>query len=192
MKIYLLGVGALGSSIAVNLAYDRRDDELVLIDYDKIEPRNYQFGTQEYTREQQGQNKVDALAFNIYKTTGKIVQTIDEKLNPEVVSLPEKGLVVDCLDNYEARLCAKMVSEINGYDCLHVGFSPKLTFSIEWNENYIIPDDIIGSFDICEAQGARSFIKYVSGLATLTIIEFLTTGKKLEFIGNRFSVQRIH
>lgn len=191
MKIYILGCGALGSNIAMNLAYDRRDDDLVLLDFDKVEPRNYQFGTQLYALEQRGRLKVDALSFNIWRATGRQPLIIGEKISTEFYDLPEKGLMIDCFDNHDARLSAKTIAALHDYPCLHVGFSPLLTFSIEWNANYEAPSDYKQDFDICTAQGARSFVHYVSGLATLTAIEFLETGEKKEFMGNRFSVQEI-
>ena len=189
MKIYILGVGAIASNIAINLAFDRREDELVLVDYDKVEPRNYQFGTQQYERGQLGQNKVEALQFKIYQATGKTVGVVNQMIkfkNDFLLTSTIPGLLIDCLDNYRAREIVREGSRLNHISCLHIGFSPQRTFAIEWNENYKTPTDIISDFDICQAPSARSFIQYVAGLATIVIIEFLTTGKKLEIVGNRF------
>lgn len=190
MKIYVLGIGAIGSNLTMNLAFDRRENELVIVDYDKVEARNYQFGTQQYIREQEGQSKVDALALNIYRATGRVLKTVNHKLTGESGLFGnESQLWIDCFDNYESRKATKDLAKWKDFDCLHVGFSPEMTFEIMWNEQYEVPSDTHSDFDICEAQGARSFIQYVSGLATNIIIEFLITGKKKNLVGNRFSIQ---
>lgn len=190
MKLYILGCGALGSNIAMNLVFDRRDDEFILVDFDKVEVRNYQFGTQQYLREQQGQKKVIALQFNIYRFTGKKVEVEDKRIQD--LDLLKADFVIDCLDNYEARNYVKNeFDKKKSLPCLHVGFSPLMTFEICWNENYQVPDDIKTDFDICEAEGARAFIHYVSGLATNVILEYLKSGSKIELIGNKFNVTKI-
>jgi hypothetical protein len=192
MNIYILGCGALGSNIAMNLAFDRREDELILIDFDKIEARNYQFGTQYYFPEQEGQSKVNALAFNMYKVAkNHVAERFNMKIDHDFA--PPTGddfLYVDCFDNFESR---KIVHDWckNKEHCLHVGFSPQMTFEVSWTDNYTPPDDIKSDFDICEAEGARSFIQYVSGIATTTIIDFIKTGKKRDFVGNRFSCREV-
>lgn len=193
MKIYILGCGALGSNIAMNLAFDRRDDELVLVDFDKVEPRNYQFGTQQYLREQEGMEKTYALKFNIYKiASNSKVEIRDNKVQEWGFGFVEKNdLIVDCLDNYSARNYVANQCKDSKLTCVHAGFSPSMTFEIAWNENYQVPDDVKTDFDICEAEGARSFIQHVSGIATAVIIEYLKTGKKLDIIGNRFVARKV-
>ena len=191
MKIYILGCGALGSNIAMNLAFDRRDDDLVLVDFDKVEPRNYQFGTQQYTEAQNGLSKVEALRFNIYQgARNNKVAGIDERVeNINLETLNSAGLMVDCFDNYYAR--ASVASDLFSCERIHVGFSPLLTFEVMWNEVYEVPDDPKTDFDICEAQGARSFIQYVSGLASTAIIDYLDKGEKYGLLGNRYTVNKL-
>lgn len=191
-KIMLLGCGALGSNIALNLSFDRREDELVLIDHDLVEPRNYQFGTQQYFPEQEGQLKVNALQFNLHKIARKTqgVEIVNKKI-PPIPPISPNSLIIDCFDNYEARELIREYAEKEKLDCLHVGFSPMMTFEIQWNEGYKTPDDTKSSFDICELEGSRSFIQYVSGIATTTIIDFLKTGRKRNFVGNRFSCREV-
>ncbi len=191
MKIYILGVGALGSNIAMNLAFDRRDDELILVDFDKIEARNYQFGTQQYFPEQNGLNKVEALQFNIYRFAKNTkVEIKNERFGDNSSCFPS-SLLIDCFDNYESREKARVFSELGKFNCLHIGFSPQMTFACEWNEDYRTYDDLKTDFDICEAEGARSFIQYVSGIATNIIIDYLKKGEKRSCVGNRYSIQEI-
>lgn len=174
----------------MNLAYDCRDVELELVDFDKVELRNFQFGTQQYFKEQEGNFKVEALMFNIYKATGLRARAYVIELGEDPLAYEEDALVVDCLDNFKGREHVKNV--LSPKNCLHVGFSPEMTFEIAWNENYEVPsEDVMGDFDICGAEGARSFIHYVSGLATNVIIDFLKTGKKIDMVGSKYSVTKI-
>jgi len=192
MKIYILGCGALGSNLAMNLAFDARNYDLVLWDFDKVEARNYDFGTQQYLREQLNLPKTNALSLLVYRATGKLPVGINKKitdLNFHDFSEEPDSLVVDCLDNYEARHIVLETCKIQQVSCLHVGFSPKFTFEISWNENYTVPDDMKGSFDICQMPGARSFVQYVSGVASDVIVDYLATGKKRDFVGNKYSVK---
>ena len=194
MKIYILGVGALGSNIAMNLAFDRRDDKLVLVDFDEVEARNYQFGTQQYLPAQNGLDKVDALKFNIYQIAGNSkVESKNTKVQEGFLGTekPKDILFVDCLDNYEAREYIRDNAKYYKIDCLHAGFSPQMTFACEWNEDYRTYDDLKTDFDICEAEGARSFIQYVSGVTTNIIIDYLEKGEKKNCVGNRYSIQEI-
>lgn len=193
MKIYIIGIGALGSNVAMNLAFDAKDYEFILVDFDRVEARNYQFGTQQYFREQEGQLKIDALEFNLYKLAGyNKIEVRENKVQEWGFYFVEKGdLIIDCLDNYSARDYVTRACKDMRLECLHSGFSPSMTFEISWNENYNPPDDVVGKFDICEMQGARSFIQYVAGLTSNCIIEFLKNGNKLELVGNKFGATKI-
>lgn len=203
-KVLILGAGALGSNIATHLSADFRDTiELTVLDFDKVEERNVQAGTQFYMPDQIGQFKVDALQYNIYRWYGKEINAWnkkvviardgihDDQFTPAL--LETYGLVIDCLDNEEARRAAHNVALDTKFKTpvLHCGFSPKMTFEISWAENYEVPEDSLKPVDICEMQGAASFIKMVTGLASTTIGEFLTNGRKRYFVGNRFSFHEI-
>lgn len=203
-KILILGAGALGSNIAAHLVADFRDKiELTVLDFDKVEERNVQAGTQFFMPDQIGQNKVDALQYNIYKWFGKEIQTWNKKFGEsfsttanlaETLSLSNYYLIIDCFDNYNARghIQADWFDfDPKTFSLLHCGFSPKMTFEISWAENYEVPEDSLKPVDICEMQGAASFIKMVTGLASSTIGDYLITGRKKYFVGNRFSFHEI-
>jgi hypothetical protein len=66
-----------------------------------------------------------------------------------------------------------------------------MTFEISWNETYKTPEDVHSNFDLCEAEGARSFIQSVAGTASNVILEYLKNGAKIELVGNRFKVTKI-
>ncbi len=198
-KILILGAGALGSNLAANLVADLRNEvDITVLDYDMVEQRNTQAGTQFYMPDQIGQFKVDALQYNVYKWYEKEISTWNLKLEKDKFSagsfvwsdiVGKFDLVVDCLDNYEARrLIQDLKEEI---EILHCGFSDKLTFEIGWAENYEVPDDNRHAKDICEMQGAGSFVKMVAALASRVALDFITEGRKRDFIGNRYSIREV-
>lgn len=196
-KVLVLGAGALGSNLVANLASDLRNEvEITVLDYDTVEERNVQAGTQFYMPDQIGQLKVEALQYNVYKWFGKEINTENTKLIGSCRSLFHNyDLIIDCFDNHDSRMVVQTSGEMeissNNCNLLHCGFSPKMTFEISWAENYEVPEDSKDHVDICEMQGAGSFVKMVSAVASRTILEFITNGEKKYFIGNRFSVRPV-
>jgi|WetSurMetagenome_2_1015567.scaffolds.fasta_scaffold173898_2 molybdopterin/thiamine biosynthesis adenylyltransferase len=191
MNILVLGVGAIGSHLAANLAVDLPVHHVTVLDRDNIEERNVRAGTQFYMRDQIGQPKVEALQYNIYKWYGKTIDIIHSEFKPYITANwpPLYDLVVDCFDNTKARDEARIYT-LKKTPLLHVGFSDFMTYAIEWDENYKTPDNEV-KLDICEMQGAASFVKQVASVASLTIQDFLATGKKRDFVGNKFSVHEL-
>lgn len=203
MKILICGIGAIGSNVTSLLVPDLKGDhEITVLDMDTVEERNVQAGTQFYMPDQIGMSKVEALQYNIYKWFEREVEIIEgpiEKMTTELI-LSRYDLAIDCFDNENARghiqewWLALKHSGPNRLPCpelLHIGFSDQFTFAIEWAENYKVPSDIMSGFDICEAEGAASFIKMVAALGSQTIQNYIKTGQKKEFIGNRFNVTNI-
>lgn len=189
-SIIVLGVGAIGSNLSAYLASDIRDNhEITILDKDLVEERNIRAGTQFYLREQIGISKVEALQYNIHKQYNRKVQIINGVfLRAENFMINAFDLVVDTFDNFEAR---KAITEACRHiPCVHIGFSPNFTWSILWNEGYVPPEDAKG-LDICELNGASSFVHMVSAIGSLVVQDFLNTGEKREFIGNRLSVREI-
>ena len=213
-KILILGAGAMGSNIAANLSADlKNESEITVLDFDTVEERNVQAGTQFYMPEQVGMSKVEALQYNIYKWFGKEIKTINQKLTriwdlgpiiggPYVGSNGERvlstgntespNLVIDCFDNYSARkLIQDYLSDWN-IALLHCGFSPQMTFEIKWAENYKVPENSPeGSRDICEMPGAKAFITRVASLGATSAREFIVDGNKIGFLGNKYTTYKL-
>lgn len=197
MNILCVGCGSLGSHIARYLSMDLPNThQITVLDFDVVESRNIDAHTQFYFREQKGLPKVEALQYNIYKQYGRKINTIIHKLEPndELKTFPlfnPFDLIIDCFDNSLAR------SIIQGYwneqplPLLHVGFSDQMTFAIEWAENYQVPTDITSGFDLCTMPGAASFVEMVASLASQTAQQFITSGEKREFVGNRFTIHEL-
>lgn len=194
MKILICGCGAIGSNLAALLAVDLRGEhEITVLDKDKVEERNTQAGTQYFLPFQIGELKTEALQYRIYKDFSREVEIVNGNVK---LVLPSRGkdLVIDCLDNKEAREISQVdwknkLAE-SPFALLHLGFSDKMTFAIEWAENYQVPDNQV-QVDICEMPGAASFVKLVASLGSLVVQDFLTTGKKRDFCGNQFVIREI-
>lgn len=196
MKILICGAGAIGSNLAEALTVDLHGEhEVTVLDFDTVEERNVRVGTQFYFREQIGMTKTEALQYNIYKAHEREIKVMQEELSEDNdVLLTGYDLIIDCFDNFKARHLVQMqwdFSKDGVNEVLHVGFSDQMTFAIEWAENYYVPDDITSGIDICEMQGAASFVKFVASLASLVVQNYVQKNQKLEFLGNKFTVRRV-
>jgi len=196
VKIGIIGLGTIGSNLAMNLIADCKEHDYYLLDRDKVEPRNLQAHTQAYLKEQIDMPKANALRINIYNflavEAGASKWDVGSSTKRYKHALPGEpfDLVIDCLDNYEGRKVLSDYSKKFKTECLHIGFSPQFTFEICWDKSYEVPPDIKG-LDICSLEGASSFVKFVASLASSVIQDFLRNGKKRNLIGNRFSIREL-
>lgn len=198
MKILILGAGAIGSNLTNRLVADSKGEhEITVLDMDTVEKRNVIAGTQFYMRDQIGMSKVEALQYNIYKFHEKEIQIINKKYENGNIDFKSYDLVIDCFDNHTARKDAQAQRHMDGvlrwsaYSLLHVGFSDQFTFAIEWDTNYKAPDDIKSGMDICEMEGASSFVNYVASVASTVVLEYLkkpVKGRKMiDVVGNKLT-----
>lgn len=194
MKILICGAGALGSNLVANLVADLRGEHnITVLDKDVVAERNIQAGTQFYFIDQVGQLKVEALQYNIYKWFEREIQILNVFLNVGNMYsiLDNYDLIIDCFDNKDGRRTLQSFWEDSEVEknpqVLHAGFSRHFTFAIEWAKSYLVPEDISSKFDICEMEGASSFVKMVSALTSSVVQEFVRSDRKVEMIGNRTS-----
>ena len=193
MRILVVGAGALGSNLVACLVPDLRSKHsLSVCDKDSVEERNISAGTQHFVEENIGTTKVSALELNIYREYGLEIQTIHKDITKvDYGAMIKYDLLIDACDNYIAREHLQSWWISTGREVLHIGFSQQFTWALEWaSGNYKTPTDIKG-LDICEMQGAGSFVKHVASLASLVVQEFLTDGKKRDFIGNKFTIREV-
>ena len=62
--------------------------------------------------------------------------------------------------------------------CLHVGLSSDYA-EVIWNENYRVPSDV--NDDVCDYPLARNLVVLTVGVASETMMKFITTGKRLSY-----------
>lgn len=184
-KVLILGVGAIGSNLVINLLYDIPTIDISVLDFDVVESRNISAGTQVYSQEQIGLPKVKALSILAYNRNKKI-HCISQKLTENNLELLYNyDLVIDCFDNSLSRKLVYDFCLSKNIPCVHLGISP-ISGEICWNQYYHVPEDI--SIDICSLAGARSFIQFFVGFASLIIQNFLNEAIIENYFVNKFSI----
>lgn len=191
MKILICGAGAIGSQLVRSLIPDLKGEhEITVLDMDIVEKRNIVPGTQWYTMDQIGLPKVEALQFNVYKAFERDIQILDGDirsllgwLKGTIHNAEKFDLIVDCFDNHEAR---RITQQYSVSPLIHIGFSDRFTFEVEWAEWYAVPTNITTGMDICEMPGAAGFINSVASLGALVIESYLETGEKMRVLGGKY------
>ncbi len=161
MQILICGVGTVGGNLVEHLARTGLD-ALTVLDCDKVEQRN--LANQPYFQHQLGKSKVAALAETIFRIRGQQIGTLHKRLTLSNAKGLVKGfdLVVDCLDNHQARHDLQQACRQAGADLLHIGLS--LDYGeVIWDANYRVPPDV--SRDPCAEPLAR-------GLALQAVVLF--------------------
>lgn len=128
LHIAIVGCGSLGSQIAQLLA--KENVRLYLIDDDKVEPNNIYVSV--YSNSQIAQSKAFALA-KIAEDRGAEVVPMNATLSSvkQLTNL-DVDLVVDCLDNLEAR----NITGQTGMTTLHVGVGKEENGVVLWDDAY--------------------------------------------------------
>lgn len=172
--IFICGVGALGSHLAVNLLRSGAS-KMTVIDRDRVEEQNV--GTQIYSLEDVGARKADILRNVVFREVGLEINAVPQELNDRNVGKLLKGarLVVDTFDNSASRQCVTDYCRSNGVDCLHAGINDEYG-QIVWSERYRVPSD--AGVDVCDYPLARNLILLVVAVSGEAILRFLTTGEK--------------
>lgn len=186
-QVVVFGLGAAGSNIMLHLAYSHPDIQLVGVDFDTVEQRNFEAGTQPYTKADLNRPKIQAMQRILLTTRRTMVGCqMRVRTTKEIADLATAArgtvldagavLMIDAFDNAESR---NLFLPLKGRHILHVGFSPTLTGEAVWAEAYSeMTPDTKGAFDVCQANIARPFIHALTAIASLVATEFIDTGKK--------------
>jgi hypothetical protein len=181
-KVIVFGLGAAGSNFMLNLVHSHPDLAFSGVDFDVVEQRNYDAGTQPYSKIDLNRPKVQAMqrivqAARNKRMEGQSVKILSTKQISDLCGTPESVLLVDAFDNAEARNL--FLSLKKTYNVLHIGFSPTLTGEAVWAESYSkMTPDKKGEFDVCQMHIARPFIHGLTAIAAIVATEFIDTGKK--------------
>jgi len=180
--VVVFGLGAAGSNLLYNLVHAHPGLSYAGVDFDVVEPRNYETGTQLYSKIDANRPKTQAMHRILQTARGKQMTgyAIRIESSGQIENLagePGDSLLVDAFDNPESRNLFLDIDE--GYDVLHVGFSPLLTGEAVWSESYSeMTPDKAGTFDVCQMRVARSFIQALTAIAALVASEFIDKGTK--------------
>lgn len=133
-RIHIIGCGAIGSTVAENLARFGLT-KLTLYDFDKVE--NHNIANQMFTQEDIGKMKVDAVAEYLFK--------INPEIKKDLVTVPKgyagqrlSGYVFLCVDNIDLRRAIAQSCVENPYVKAMFDFRMRLTdaqhYAAAWND----------------------------------------------------------
>jgi molybdopterin/thiamine biosynthesis adenylyltransferase len=171
-KVTVVGVGALGSHFVQFLRSE--DVEFKLIDFDKVEQKNVL--SQFHGKPNVGKLKVQAMASNFALLWGIKVGTVPHKLtdvNDDAI-LAGSDLIVDCLDNAEARRLVQGFARRSHTPCLHGAVDGEGSFGrVVWDENFVIDSGSAPGTPTCEDGENLPFIASVASYLARSAQAFL-------------------
>jgi hypothetical protein len=157
MRIVVVGVGALGSHV-VQLGRSL-PVQWKVIDYDRIEAKNLL--AQFHTRMGVGKNKAQALQQAMQGMFGVKIDAIPHRLtadNTEAL-LGDADLVVDCLDNAEARTLVQQFVRARGIACVHGALAPGGELGrVVWDHRFVIDGEDTPGQETCEGGEHLAFV----------------------------------
>jgi molybdopterin-synthase adenylyltransferase len=155
--VVVVGVGALGSHV-VQLGRSL-PVQWKVIDYDRIEAKNLL--AQFHTRMGVGKNKAQALQQAMQGLFGVKIDAVPHRLtadNTEAL-LGDADLVVDCLDNAEARTLVQEFVRARGIACLHGALAPGGELGrVVWDHLFVIDGEDAPGQETCEGGEHLAFI----------------------------------
>lgn len=178
-KVTIVGVGALGSHVALLL---RNEADLKLIDFDKVEAKNTL--SQFHGKPSVGKNKAEALKQNFTFLFGVKPAAVPHKLTALNVKevLGGSDLILDCLDNAASRQLVQDFARSSGVPCLHGALAADGAFGrVVWDGNFAIDSEAVQGTATCEGGEHLPFVGVVSSLLARAAQTFLSKGRKIGF-----------
>lgn len=182
-NVIVFGAGAAGSNLFLHLLHTHVGLNYTLVDFDVVEHRNIEPGTQPYIRADLHRPKVQALQRMAMMLKKKRVDILNERVETverlrQIIRVPETTLVVDAFDNAPSRNLFTTLN--NRHHVMHVGFSAMMTGSVLWDNSFSRMDESPAdtAIDVCEMSLARPFIHSLCALATVLATKFLEKGEK--------------
>jgi molybdopterin-synthase adenylyltransferase len=184
--VIIVGVGALGSHLVQLL---RNEANLYVIDFDRVEAKNVL--SQFHGKPNVGKNKVASLQQTVnflwgLKVDGASVKLVDNNVEtllgrdfkwPENI-VRKADLIVDCLDNGDARRLVQAYARAHSVPCLHGALAADGGFGrVIWDENFVIDDGAAGAAT-CEDGAHLPFIALVSSFLARSAQMFLNQSKR--------------
>lgn len=178
MRVVVVGVGALGSHV-VQLGRSL-PVQWKVIDYDRIEAKNLL--AQFHTRMGVGKNKAQALQQAMQGMFGVKIDAIPHRLtadNAEAL-LGDADLVVDCLDNAEARTLVQQFVRTRGIACLHGALAPGGELGrVVWDHLFFIDSEDAPGQETCEGGEHLAFIAQTAATLAQAIALYVGDRRKI-------------
>ena len=190
MKITIIGVGALGSHLVQAL----RNEEVTLkvIDFDRVEMRNV--ASQFHFKNAVGKKKTEALKQAMQFCYGCKLETVGNKLTADNVEqlLGDAHLLIDCLDNGEARRLVQGFARANGVPCLHGALAAEGGFGrVIWDSDFVIDDEGGAGAPTCEDGEFLPFIMLTAAYLAHAAQRFIRGGRRMGYSISPAGVERI-
>jgi hypothetical protein len=181
--VKIFGIGAAGSNTFLHLLYSHPALNYTVIDFDNIENRNFEAGTQPYSKMDLNRPKTQALQRIASTLKNKKIEALNMKINSTkdisgMVKDPKSTLIIDAFDNAESRNL--FIPLEKRYNVLHIGFSATLCGEAVWDNTFepMNASKADSGIDVCEMTIARPFIFALTSLASMAIVGFIENGKK--------------
>lgn len=175
-SVVVVGVGALGSHLL--LLSRNLPVRLTAIDFDRVERKNTL--SQFHSKMGVGRNKASAMQQAMQGLFGVRLQAVPHRLTADNVEglLSGADLIVDCVDNAEARTLIQDFAVRNGVPCLHGALAADGGYArIMWTEDFSIDGGGEGEAT-CEDGEHLPFITVTAARMAHTVQRFLSTGEK--------------
>jgi molybdopterin/thiamine biosynthesis adenylyltransferase len=176
----IVGVGALGSQV-VQLVRNV-DAHIKVVDFDRVESKNMQ--SQFHGKPGLNKTKVESLKGTMNFLWGLKIEGVPTKLVKDNAQqlLGSPDLVIDCLDNGEARRIIQQYVRKDGIPCLHGAVDANGTFGrVIWDESFFIDDEDATGAPTCENGEHLPFLSIVAAHIAHATKEFLSKGERLAY-----------
>ena len=188
-NVTIVGVGALGSHLVQLLRSEEVD--LTIIDFDRVEMKNV--ASQFHFKTSAGKNKASSLKQAMQFAYGRKIKSVGHKLTADNVSqlLGDANVLVDCLDNAEARNLVQVFAKQTGTACVHGALAAGGSFGqVLWTENFKADEAAPGAAT-CEDGEFLPFINATASFLAMAIQTYLRDGKKVGYALYPAGVQKI-
>lgn len=179
-NVVIIGVGALGSHLVQFIR--NLDIELSVVDLDKVEQKNTQ--SQFHAKNAVGKPKTLALT-QLMKFLFKIdIKGVPHKLveNNAEQLLGKADLIVDCLDNFEARNIVQQYVRKNKIPCVHGALAADGTFGrVVWDNYFTIDKEPSSGAATCENGEHLPFIALSAAIMAQSVKNWLDKGTQTNY-----------
>jgi len=180
MNVTIVGVGALGSHL---IQFIRNEEiNITIIDFDRVEKTNTM--SQFHSVKTVGKSKVQSMQQSMKFMFGTKLNIIPHKLTSDNVDmlLKKSDLIIDCLDNAEARLLVQNYVRQNNVPCLHGGLAANGEFGqIMWDQHFKIDHEPSAGAATCENGEHLAFIAIVSSFFAQSVHEFIVNNRMVNY-----------
>jgi hypothetical protein len=194
-NVVVFGVGAAGSNTFLHLLYAYPDFNFTVVDFDVVESRNVDPGTQPYTSTDLRRPKVQALQRIAVMSKKKKITAVNKKVESVedikgYVPNPDTTLILDAFDNVDSR---NLFTELGAeYNVIHIGFSAVLSGEAVWNGVFtpMTESKADADIDVCEMALARPFIFALCAMSSMAISRFVEKDEKVNlYLDTHFNIK---